>query len=241
MKKVLNAIFVFLSGIFIVLLSSCVDLSGVAHHPTTHHRTPKKSYGHAKVAHYDKKLTKAQRKKAEVHTMLGGLGMFSTGMYTLRDSCAKRFHVPASTIMWYNAGEVCKDITKYRQMHDDNRPIVLMGHSLGANEQIKVARTLKKAGIRVDLLVTIDAVSQDRVPSNVDCAYNVYKPGFIPMISGLQLKADDPKQTRVENINVNEINGINVNHFTIDKNPMVQAMILDKVKKVLHEHRRTIS
>ena len=43
----------------------------------------------------------------------------------------------------------------------------------------------------------------------------------------------NPDKTTIENVNVNSLKGINVNHFTIDKDKVVQALILDKVKKVL--------
>ncbi|WBV65120.1 hypothetical protein PGH44_11080 [Legionella pneumophila] len=39
--------------------------------------------------------------------------------------------------------------------------------------------------------------------------------------------------TKIDNINVDSIKGIKVNHFTIDKDEILQAMIMDKVDKVL--------
>jgi hypothetical protein len=165
--------------------------------------------------------------------MLGGLGLFSTGMRLLSDTVVEECNVPAPSDMWYNAGHVTRKIVTYYQQHNPHRPIILVGHSLGANEQIKVARNLNKLGIPVDLLVTVDAVSQTIVPSNVRYAMNFYKPGYVPMFSGLKLKAVDPQKTRIDNINVTTLKGITVNHFTIDKDPIVQAMIMKEVKKVL--------
>ena len=96
-----------------------------------------------------------------------------------------------------------------------------------------MARNLNAAGIPVALLVTVDAVSQTIVPPNVKHALNVYKPGFVPMFSGLKLRAVDPGATVIENVNVNNLKGVDVNHFTIDKDTVVQDLILDRVKKVL--------
>ncbi len=210
------------------LLTGCIDLSGsrsayrkkASHHSST--TTLKTS-----------KVKSPPAKQGEVHTMRGGLGIFSKGMNQLRDSVAEKYHISSRSTMWYNAGEVSRNIINRYYKQKDHRPIILVGHSLGANEQIKVARNLNDAGIPVALLVTVDAVSQTIVPPNVKQALNVYKPGFVPMFSGLKLRAVDPAKTHIENVNVNTLKDVDVNHFTIDKDNVVQAMILDKVEKVL--------
>src|SRR5580704_7570530 len=175
-------------------LPGCVDLSSAKLTPE------KKITYHSKPSVKKKVKIHVSKSQGEVHTMLGGLGMFSVGMNEVRDDIAKQYtHVSASSNMWYNAGDVTNSITHYYYTHKTHRPIILMGHSLGANEQIKVARNLNAAGIPVDLLVTVDAVSQTIVPPNVKHAINVYKPGYVPMFSGLKLKAVDSSATKVEN------------------------------------------
>ena len=194
-------------------LSACVDLSGT------------------KVLAEQK----THSNRGEVHTMRGGLGIFSIGMNQLQRAVNEQYNIPASSSMWYNAGNVSRSIINQYYTQKQTRPIILVGHSLGANEQIKVARNLNKAGVPVALLVTVDAVSQTRVPPNVRYALNFYKPGFVPMFSGLRLKAVNPDTTIIDNVNVNTLKGVSVNHFTIDKDKIVQAMILEHVKKVLND------
>ncbi len=211
----------------IVVLSGCVDLAG-------NQRAVIKKQGTRSASKI--KATKQSRKafsyQGEIYTMRGGLGIFSTGMNQLRVTSKERFHVPSSSIMWYHAGKVAKSIIEHAHSHP-HQPVILIGHSLGANEQIKVARRLEKEGINVDLLVTVDAVSQTIVPKNVKQVLNVYKPGYVPMFSGLKLKAVSPAVTHIENVNVNKLKGVSVNHFTLDRNNLVQEMILDKIEKVL--------
>lgn len=206
-----------------IIPSGCVDLSGTRYHSTQKHlEQPKKHspyYG-------------------EVHTMLGGLGLFSTGMQELRDSVDATYAVPARNDIWYNAGHVVRLVENYYYTHKHRRPVILVGHSLGANEQIKVARSLNKVNIPVDLLITVDAVSQTSVPPNVKHAMNFYKQGYVPMFSGLRLRAVDPVKTRVDNIDVTTLKGVKVNHFTIDKDPVVQAMMMAEIKKVISNERR---
>ncbi len=211
-------------------LSGCIDLSAAKYHPEKKIVNETETRIAARTSHPEY--------RGEVHTMLGGLGVFSTGMKELSSSVERVYHIPAPSEMWYNAGKVVRDIETYYRNHPEHRPIILVGHSLGANEQIAVARQLNRKGIDVDLLVTIDAVSRVHVPANVKYVMNFYKPGFVPMFSGLRLKADAPEKTIIDNINVNTLKGIKVNHFTIDKEPVVQAMIMDKIKKVTRNAKR---
>lgn len=216
-----------------MVLAGCVDLSGTR-------LTPEKKSIHQAS---DSSKIRLQKKKSaslngEVHTMRGGLGIFSIGMNQLRTSVQEQYHVPASSTMWYNAGNESHSIVEYWYQHKLKRPVILIGHSLGANEQIKVARNLDKAGIPVALLITVDAVSQTIVPANVKHALNIYKPGFVPMFSGLKLRAVNPSATQIDNINVNTLKNVKVNHFTIDKDKIVQAMILAEVEKVLSNANR---
>ncbi|KTD82817.1 hypothetical protein [Legionella waltersii] len=212
------------------VITSCVDLSGSRSSYRKNHSTQTPPQ---KVATASQQKKAIATKQGRVYTMLGGLGLFSKGMYRLSDSVNDTFHVPANSSMWYNAGHLSQQIINRYYKEKVHTPIILVGHSLGANEQIKVARNLNAAGVPVDLLVTVDAVSQTIVPPNVKEALNMYKPGFVPMFSGLKLRAVNPQATKIYNVNVGEFKSVKVNHFTIDKDDTVQAMIMDKIDKVL--------
>lgn len=214
-----------LLGLFLLSINGCVDLSGA-----------RSNYARHNTVVIEKQQTKYN---GEVHTMLGGLGLFSRGMVTLKNAVAERYDIPAYNTIWYNAGDVTRFIENNYRQQKHPRPIILVGHSLGANEQIKVARNLNKLGIPVAMLITVDAVSQTIVPPNVKEAVNFYKSGYVPMFSGLKLRAVDPSKTHVENIDASKLKGVGVNHFTIDKDPIIQEMILEKIKKVVVDGKRT--
>lgn len=171
--------------------------------------------------------------KGEVYTMRGFGGIFSTGMNRLEDTFAQQYHIRTASTIWYKAGSLSDFIIKHYQTKELQGPLVLIGHSLGANEQIRVAKYLNQAHIRVDLLITIDAVAPYKVPPNVKEVLNIYKPGFVPMLSGLKVTAIDPQRTHVENLNVNTIKALHVNHFTIDKKPEIQKIMLDRVLAIM--------
>lgn len=201
-----------------LFLNGCVDLAVNDH----------------KNKHVDVK--KISRVKGEVYTMRGGLGgIFSKGMNRLEDTLENEYHVYASSTVWFKGRSLSQDIIKNYKAHQEHAPIILVGHSLGANEQIQVASALDRAHIPVALLVTVDAVMPALIPPNVAAACNIYKSSFVPMFSGLVLKARDPKRTQVDNVNVESLKGADVNHFTIDGNEQVQHVMLTRVLRALHK------
>ncbi|MGQ3890374.1 hypothetical protein [Legionella sp. CNM-4043-24] len=172
--------------------------------------------------------------RGEVYTMRGGLGgIFSTGMSDLQRTLQTQYHIQSASTIWFKQDDLSTYIIKHYRAHELQTPIVLIGHSLGANEQIKVARELGRANIPVALLITVDAVAPIKVSANVQHAINIYKPGYVPMFSGIRLVAENPTLTRIDNLNVDKLEGISVNHFTIDKNSAVQDLMLKNVLAVL--------
>lgn len=168
--------------------------------------------------------------RGEVYTMRGGLGgIFSTGMSDLQKTLQTQYHIQSASTIWFKEDTLSDYIIKHYRSHELQEPIVLIGHSLGANEQIKVARDLGRANIPVALLITVDAVSPIKVSANVKHVINLYKPGYVPMFSGMTLTADNPELTRVDNVNVSKLKGVSVNHFTIDKSDGVQNLMLKNV------------
>ena len=179
-------------------------------------------------------LNKSAQVNGVVYTMRGGLGgIFSKGMNRLEDTLDNNYRIKASSTVWYKGSALSQSIIQGYKSKKIHGPIVLVGHSLGANEQILVAKRLAKENIPVALLITVDAVAPTAVPPNVQLAINLYKPGYVPMLSGLQLKAMNYKCTRIENINVTTLKNMNVNHFTIDSCKQVQQIMLEHVLAAL--------
>lgn len=175
-------------------------------------------------------------RKGQVYTMRGLGGIFSRGMNRLEDTLEDKYHVRTSSTIWYKANELADFIHTHYMDKSLTGPIILIGHSLGANEQIKVAKDLAKWNIPVDLLMTIDAVCPIAVPANVKEVFNIYKPSFVPMFSGLKLRpclSESP--THINNFNVKCIKNVYVNHFTIDKNAAIQKIMLEKVLSIIKQ------
>lgn len=198
-----------LLGLF-ALLTGCIDLA------------PSKSLAQQKGYRF--------LNQAQVFVMRGGLGgVFSTGMNHLQTTLERQYRIKAESTVWYKAEALSHYIMTHYGKKSLPGPIILVGHSLGANEQIKVARSLEKSHIPVALIITIDAVSPLAVPSNVKKIVNIYKPGYVPLFSGQLIQVMDAQKTQLENINVTNIKTNTVNHFTIDKNSAIQQLMVQEI------------
>ena len=172
--------------------------------------------------------------KGEVYAMRGGLGgVFSIGMNRLEDKFEKEYHIHSYSTVWYKSYALSKFIIENYKSKDINGPIILVGQSLGANDQIKVAEALNQAHIPVALLITVDAVSPKRVPPNVAAVLNIYKPSYVPMFSGQLVQAVDPTKTHVENFNITKSLDVYVNHFTIVMSKEIQQIMIDRILAIL--------
>src|SRR5262245_13178568 len=100
----------------------------------------------------------------------GWFGVFSTGLDSLaKDLKAKGINAEVASHLSYNSAvsEILKDRAAGKAA-----PLVLIGHSQGANNVIEMARSLKTHNVPVDLLVTLAPFMQDPIPANVLHAIN---------------------------------------------------------------------
>jgi pimeloyl-ACP methyl ester carboxylesterase len=113
------------------------------------------------------------------------------------------------------------------------RQIVLIGHSLGGDDVIKVAERLNQAGIAVDLLMPVDPVSPGAVPGNVRRVVNYFQSnnGFGQAVRpgvgfrGVLVNSDLETNRR-------DLRDPTTGHTTIDKGVKVQLDILREVRRV---------
>ena len=77
--------------------------------------------------------------------------------------------------------------------------IIVYGHSLGGSATLRLCRWLNEQGIRVRLVIVVDAYGHDpyTVPPNVSVAANFYQRDFGPVRGARQIVAEDPWQTRI--------------------------------------------
>src|SRR3954466_361395 len=116
---------------------------------------------------------------AEPHVVLlrGWFGVFSTGMDELEVKLRSK-GISAKVRMHTSWDDEAEAIVRDR-VAGKIQPIVLIGHSQGANNLISMAAFLKTKNVPVDLLVTLAPFLQPPVPDNVLHAINYYQsPGW---------------------------------------------------------------
>lgn len=183
-------------------------------------------------------LTRHQS-KAQVYTMRGFLDVFSTGMNSLAKKIHTQLHIQATALSYLEEKKLAQFLIHEYQTNHYRGPIVLIGHSYGADEQITVASILNDAHVPVDLLITLDNTKKQTIPPNVRVFYNINSghsvmswlvPWGTPLIAG-------SKHTKMINVNLVKDKQFNrVNHFNIDKLPEVQAYIIDVIQKNVLKH-----
>lgn len=171
---------------------------------------------------------------ARAYTMRGFLDVFSTGMNSLAKHIQTQLNIPAKSLSYLEEKKLAQLLIHNYQTGQFIGPIILIGHSYGADEQINVARLLNAAHVPVDLLISLDNTKQQTIPPNVRTFYNINSghsvmSWLVPW--GTPLKATS-KKTKMVDINlVKDKHFLRVNHFNIDKLPEVQAYIIEIIKE----------
>jgi hypothetical protein len=169
-----------------------------------------------------------------VYLVRGWLGVFSTGIDMLGDK-VKETGVRSLVYrenQWRNLAEALID--KYAGAKD-REPLVLVGHSYGADDVVLIARELEKHDIAVDLIITLDPTTPPTVPANVKHVVNLYQNSLfdtMPFMRGIPLKADEGFAGKLENINIRTRDDLldpDVNHFNIEKKDKIHQEAIRRV------------
>lgn len=171
----------------------------------------------------------------QVILILGLANVFSTGLLRLADEL-ERNGVSSQAVSLSDTSVRARSIARAYRASEKNRPVILVGHSYGADEALQVATELKKSHVPVALVITFDATIKGPVPSNVQRAVNFYSGG--EAVWGPINPAPDFKG---ELVNMNVYDGKNaikgVNHLNIEKEPRLHAIAIKEIKAALKRHR----
>jgi len=209
----------------LLALTGCMDITGRGPAPLARVVTPSEPQTYSRVG--------------QVYCMRGWLGIFSTGMDTLAEKIDKEVGAPAVSVAneeWYTLREW---IVAKHQEGKINEPLVLLGHSYGADDMIRVAKFIQDKGITVDLMILLDPVTPPAIPTNVKRCLVIYKSrpatDWYPAWRGVPTEAEDPKITMLTNIDLRKTDvGWDtsvVDHINIEKVASVHNMVMEEIKK----------
>lgn len=167
----------------------------------------------------------------QVYLFRGLANVFSLGM----DDMSKELRaqgIPNKVLNHANWPAVAADITaKYKADPKATRPIVLIGHSLGANAVLLMGQQLARNGVPVDLVVTFDPTTKGPIAPGVRRYLNLYQSNN-GWAEALDVPAGAGK--RVINSDVRKRTDIKaaVSHFDIDKNRVLHQQVVAEIVRL---------
>src|SRR5215475_730940 len=118
-----------------------------------------------------------KERAGHVYLIRGFIGLFSYGIDRMTDKVAAT-GVAAHVFQEDQTAVLGATIVEKYKAQQNHEPLVLIGHSLGADDAIIISKMLEKEGIPVDLLITVDPTKPPKVPGNVKLCYNYYQPSI---------------------------------------------------------------
>lgn len=173
-----------------------------------------------------------------VYLLRGWIGIFSTGIDSLGEKInGKGIHAEVyQEAQWSTLANAM--IKKYENQ-PNHEPIVIIGHSYGADDAILIARKLAEKNIKVELVVTLDPVTPKKAPANIQLAYNLYQSSALdglPFLRGIPLTPDEPGPSLLKNQNIRtdrtDLLESNLDHFNIEKKEKIHDDVIAQVMNV---------
>jgi len=173
-----------------------------------------------------------------VYLIRGFIGLFSFGIDRLTvkiNEAGIRAHVFQED-QWKQLARTIRETYKNQPNHE---PLILIGHSLGADKTLWIAHELKNEGITVDAILTMDPTLPPDVPSNVRVCHNYYQPSVfdgLGILRGIALKQEPGSTGKLINYNIRaehkELLEPDTNHINVDKNTKIHAAIIARLLEI---------
>jgi hypothetical protein len=169
----------------------------------------------------------AAESRAHVYLLRGLMNIFSLGMDTLSEQLNRRGVY--ATVHGYGEWQSLADRAAVDFKAGKEGPIILIGHSLGADAVMEMAAYLGRKGIPVALVVPFDGTQSFAASDNVarvlnltqrDYAYMRRGPGFHGTLANVDVSSDP-----------------SIDHINIDKSPRLHARVVSEVLAVVGGHR----
>ena len=168
---------------------------------------------------------------SQVFLLKGLADVFSSGMDKLAIRL-KQAGVPARVASHASSDTLADEvIARYRA--GVRSPVVIAGHSLGADAAVNMSQRLNEAKVPVALVITFGPVGFPRVMGNVARAVNYYQANSA--WHGQVVRGDGFKGSLT---NIDLENALDVNHFNIEKVDRIQAEAIGKIVSAIGGARR---
>jgi predicted alpha/beta hydrolase family esterase len=169
--------------------------------------------------------------RAHVYLLRGLMNIFSLGMDTLAEELDRRGVYATVHNHTEYAGLAESAAAAYKAGKEG--PIIIIGHSLGADAAMEMAAYLGKKGVPVALVVPFDGTQSLSAPPNVARVLNLTQRDYAFMRAGPGFHGSL--------VNVDVRNDPSIDHLNIDKSPRLHARVIGEVLSVVGGGHRMAS
>jgi hypothetical protein len=161
--------------------------------------------------------------RAHVYLLRGLLNIFSLGMDTLAEKIQR--HGINATVHNHTEWEALADQAAAAYRAGKEGPIIIVGHSLGADAVMQMSAYLGRKGVPVALAVPFDARGSYATSSNVGRLLNLTHAGYGYMSRGAGFHGS------LSNVDVSSDG--NIGHLNIDKSARLHAQVVAAIVQVV--------
>ena len=162
----------------------------------------------------------------EIYLIKGMYHVFSSGLDTL----AARLQAQglATRVLNHTSwSELASELGSRIQSGQGPGRIVLIGHSLGGNNALRLAAALGQQGKAIDLVIPLDSTLPQAVPANVRRLTHIYLPRSG---SGRVARAGAGFRGKLTNIDLDQVLGADApGHTAIDKSGWVHRQVMAEI------------
>jgi pimeloyl-ACP methyl ester carboxylesterase len=163
--------------------------------------------------------------RAHVYLLRGLMNIFSLGMDTLASKL--QAHGVYATVHNHSEWQALADRAAAAYRAGTEGPIILIGHSLGADAVMQMAAYLGTKGVPVALVVPFDGTGSYAATANVGRVLNLTQRDYAYMRRGPNFHGT------LANVDVRDPG---VDHINIDKSAALHARVVSEVLAVIGHH-----
>lgn len=168
--------------------------------------------------------TKNVDTNAQIVLLRGLANVFSRGM----DEMGERFrgYGFSPRVLNHRGWQNVTESLAQNYRNGNRAPIILIGHSLGANAAIRVAQRLNSQHIPVAYLAVFDPTHLLKVPTNVDTFVNFYQNNRVGRPSRFPPSRNESK------VNLNLTSSPGLTHTNIDQSRRLQDIVVNRTLQI---------
>ena len=153
-----------------------------------------------------------------VYLLRGLMNIFSLGM----DDLAQKINARGirATVHTHAEWQSLSDQIAARYKRGNRSPVILIGHSLGADAVMLMGEYLGRQNVPVALIVPFDGTASHPASKNVARVFNLTQRSYARMTRGPGFRG--------ELVNM-DVSGPNIDHINIDKSARLHSLVLQRV------------